>query len=115
MCKLIGQSLQILNVNSYSIFRPKAPFKKKKKKIKKINFHGFHILTVHHYSMLLQLHYICHSVTNIRYCYECDVPHPLPLNGKYHMFCSRENKQSRVYKIGVHYAVGNGDGPGVGF
>ena len=22
---------------------------------------------------------------------------------KYHMFCSRENKQSRVYKIGVHY------------
>ena len=25
-----------------------------------------------------------------RYCYECDVPHPLPLNGKYHMFCSRE-------------------------
>ena len=27
-----------------------------------------------------------------RYCYECDVPHPLPLNGKYHMFCSRENK-----------------------
>ena len=30
--------------------------------------------------------------------YECDVPHPLPLDGKYHMFCSRENKQSRVYK-----------------
>ena len=24
--------------------------------------------------------------------YECDVPHPLSLNGKYHMFCSRENK-----------------------
>ena len=21
-----------------------------------------------------------------RYCYECDVPHPLPLNGKHHMF-----------------------------
>ena len=21
-----------------------------------------------------------------RYCYECDVPHPLPLNGKYHCF-----------------------------
>ena len=35
--------------------------------------------------------------------YECDVPHPLPLDGKYHRFCSRENKQSRVYKIGVHY------------
>ena len=35
--------------------------------------------------------------------YECDVPHPLPLDGKYHMVCSRENKQSRVYKIGVHY------------
>ena len=35
--------------------------------------------------------------------YECDVPHPLPLNGKYHMFCSRENKQCRVCKIGVRY------------
>ena len=34
--------------------------------------------------------------------YECDVPHPLSLDGKYHMFCSRENKQSPVYKIGVH-------------
>ena len=42
-----------------------------------------------------------------RYCYECDVPHPLPLNGKYHMFCSGENKQSRVYKIGVHYDLQN--------
>ena len=39
--------------------------------------------------------------------YECDVPHPLPLVGKYHMFCSRENKQSRVYKIGVHYDLQN--------
>ena len=39
--------------------------------------------------------------------YECDVPHPLPLNGKYHMFCSCENKQSRVYKIGVHYDLQN--------
>ena len=35
--------------------------------------------------------------------YECDAPHPLSLDGKYHMFCSRENKQSRVYKIGFHY------------
>ena len=35
--------------------------------------------------------------------YECDVPHPLPLDGKYHMFCSREDKQSRVYKIGVQF------------
>ena len=26
--------------------------------------------------------------------YECDVPHPLLLDGKYHMFSSRENKQS---------------------
>ena len=26
--------------------------------------------------------------------YECDAPHPLSLDGKYHMFCSRENKQS---------------------
>ena len=42
-----------------------------------------------------------------RYCYECDVPHPLPLNGKCHMFCSRKNKQSRVYKIGVHYDLQN--------
>ena len=25
--------------------------------------------------------------------YECDAPHPLSLDGKYHMFCSRENKQ----------------------
>ena len=38
-----------------------------------------------------------------------DVPHPLPLDGTctYHMFCSRENKQSRVYKIGVHYDLQN--------
>ena len=35
--------------------------------------------------------------------YECDVPHPLQLDGKYHMFSSRDNKQSRIYKIGVHY------------
>ena len=42
-----------------------------------------------------------------RYRYECDVPHPLPLDGKYHMFCYRENKQSRVYKIGVHYDLQN--------
>ena len=40
-------------------------------------------------------------------CYKCDVPHPLPLDGKYHMFCSRENKQSRVYKIGVHFDLKN--------
>ena len=41
--------------------------------------------------------------------YECDFPHPLPLDGtcKYHMFCCRENKQSRVYQIGVHYDVQN--------
>ena len=39
--------------------------------------------------------------------YECDVPHPLSLDGKYHMFCSRENKQSRIYKIGVHYDLQN--------
>ena len=42
-----------------------------------------------------------------RYCYECDVPHPLPLNRKYRTFCSGENKQSRVYKIGVHYDLQN--------
>ena len=30
--------------------------------------------------------------------YECDVPHTLPLDDKYHMFCSHENKQKRVYK-----------------
>ena len=39
--------------------------------------------------------------------YECDVPHPLPLDHKKHMFCSRENKQSRVCKIGVHYDLQN--------
>ena len=39
--------------------------------------------------------------------YECDVPHPLPLDGKYHMFCSLENKQSQVYKIGIHYDLQN--------
>ena len=39
--------------------------------------------------------------------YECDVPHPLSFVGKYHMFCSRENKQSRVFKIGVHYDLQN--------
>ena len=27
--------------------------------------------------------------------YECDVPHPLPLDGKYHMFCSRENDKEK--------------------
>ena len=42
-----------------------------------------------------------------RYCYECEVPHPLPLNGKYHMFWSRENKPSRVYKIGVQCDLQN--------
>ena len=26
---------------------------------------------------------------------------------RYHMFCSRENKQSRVYKIGIHYDLQN--------
>ena len=35
--------------------------------------------------------------------YECDIPHPLPLDGKYHMFCFRENKQTRVYEICVHF------------
>ena len=39
--------------------------------------------------------------------YECDVPHPLPLDSKYHIFCSRESKQRRVYKIGVHYDLQN--------
>ena len=40
--------------------------------------------------------------------YECgDVPHPMSLDGKNHMFCSLENKQSRVYKIGVHYDLQN--------
>ena len=39
--------------------------------------------------------------------YECDVPHPLPLDRKKHMFCSRENKQCRVCKIGVHYDLQN--------
>ena len=39
--------------------------------------------------------------------YKCNVPHPLSLDGKYHMFCSRENKQSPVYKIGVHYDLQN--------
>ena len=33
-----------------------------------------------------------------RYCYECDVPHPLPLNGKYDMFCSRENYKAEFTK-----------------
>ena len=39
--------------------------------------------------------------------YECDVLHPLSLDGMYDMFCSRENKQSRVYKIGVHFDLQN--------
>ena len=30
--------------------------------------------------------------------YECDVPHPLSLDGKYHMFCSRENKKAEFTK-----------------
>ena len=32
--------------------------------------------------------------------YECDVSDPLLLDGKCHMFCSCENRKSRVYKIG---------------
>ena len=52
-----------------------------------------------------------HAVMKFRMCrrdrYECEVPRPLPLDGKYHMFCSRENKPSRVYKIGVHYDLQN--------
>ena len=39
--------------------------------------------------------------------YECGVPHPLPLDRKYHMFCARENKQNRVCKIGVYYDLQN--------
>ena len=39
--------------------------------------------------------------------YECDVPHILPLDGKYHIFSGLENKQSRVYKIGDHYDLKN--------
>ena len=31
------------------------------------------------------------------------LPIPLPLNSKYHMFCSLIIKQSQVCKIGVHY------------
>ena len=27
--------------------------------------------------------------------YECDVPHPLTLDGKYHIFCSREKKKQK--------------------
>ena len=27
-----------------------------------------------------------------RDCYEFDIPHPLSLDGKYHMFCACENK-----------------------
>ena len=39
--------------------------------------------------------------------YKRDVPHPLPLDGKCQMSCSLENKQSRVYKIGVHFDLQN--------
>ena len=39
--------------------------------------------------------------------YECGIPHPVSLDGKYQMFCSRENKQSGVYNIGVHYDLQN--------
>ena len=39
--------------------------------------------------------------------YECNVPHPLPLDGNYHMLCSRENKQSGVYKIGAQCELPN--------
>ena len=42
-----------------------------------------------------------------RDCYGCDVPHPLPLDGTYHMFCSRANKQSRIFKIGINYDLQN--------
>ena len=39
--------------------------------------------------------------------YECDVPHPLHLDRRHHMFCSRENKQHRVCKISVHFDLQN--------
>ena len=41
--------------------------------------------------------------------HKCDIPHPLslPLDDKYHMFSSRENEQSRVYKIGAHFDLQN--------
>ena len=39
--------------------------------------------------------------------YECDVQILCPWTVQYHMFCSRENKQRRVYKIGVHYDLQN--------
>ena len=52
-----------------------------------------------------------HAITKFRMRrrgrYECDVPHPLPLDGKYRMFCSRENKQSQIYKIGVLFHLQN--------
>ena len=42
--------------------------------------------------------------------YECDVPHPLSLDGKYHMFCSHENKaqftksaSTMIFKILLYY------------
>ena len=30
--------------------------------------------------------------------YECDAPHPLSLDGKYHMFCSREINKAEFTK-----------------
>ena len=29
--------------------------------------------------------------------YKCDIPHPLSLDGKYHMFCSREKKNKAEF------------------
>ena len=52
-----------------------------------------------------------HAIMKFYMCrqdrYECDIPHPLPLDCKYHMFCPRENKQSRVHKISVHFELQN--------
>ena len=38
-----------------------------------------------------------------RVCCEGDDLHPVPLKGKYHIFCSRKAIQSRIYKIAVRY------------
>ena len=40
------------------------------------------------------MHAIMKFLMRRRDCYECDVPNPLPLDSKYNVFCSRENKQS---------------------
>ena len=51
----------------------------------------------------LLMHTIMEFRMRDRVCYECADPHPVPLEGKCHIFCSRKAAQSRINKTFVRY------------